>query len=109
MIAQFTDSASNTQEAVSASVTAQVRYVDPMLARSIDDTPNANLDIGRIFMMVDSNRSAGSAICNINGGEIDCPPRTQVSLDFGTSGTYEHQGHGDSGYLGSDDKQRSGE
>ena len=88
VVSQFTDSASNTKEVVSESIVAQVSYVEPMMAWFIDDTPNANLDIGRIFMMIDSNVLNASAICNINGGNINCPPRTLTSLDIDTSGTY---------------------
>ena len=48
----------------------------------IDNTPNVNLERSRIFMMVTSNRGDASATCTINGGDINCPPRTIVSLDF---------------------------
>ena len=88
IVSQFTDSASNTKEVASETLTAQVGYVEPMLAWWIDDTTNANLDIGRIFMMVDSNVLNASAICNINGGDISCPPRTLTSLDINPAGTY---------------------
>ena len=88
IVSQFTDSTSNTKEVVSEAVVDQVGYVEPMMAWFIDDTPNANLDIGRIFMMIDSNVLNASAICNINGGNINCPPRTLTSLDIDTSGTY---------------------
>ncbi len=82
VVAQFTDSANNTTEVVSESIRARSEYREPMLAWWIDDTPNASLSIGRIFMMVDSNTVQASAVCIINGGRINCPPRTLVSLDF---------------------------
>ena len=82
VVAQFTDSANNTTEVVSKSIRARAEYREPMLAWWIDDTPNANLSIRRIFMMTDSNKVQTSAVCIINGGRINCPPRTLVSLDF---------------------------
>ncbi|MDE2969236.1 MAG: fibronectin type III domain-containing protein [Chloroflexota bacterium] len=88
VIAEFTDSSSNVTEVVSRTVMGQTGYVEPMMVWWIDDTPNPNLDIGRIFMMVDTNYPAASAICTINGGNINCPPRTLVSLDFRETGVY---------------------
>ncbi|MDE2688448.1 MAG: fibronectin type III domain-containing protein [Chloroflexota bacterium] len=57
----------------------------------IDGTPNHNLPTSRIFMMVESNglSTETSAKCIINGGEINCPPRTLVSLDTVQGGAYD--------------------
>ena len=90
VVARFTDG-TDTIEVISAVATQQVGYVEPMLAWFIDDTPNVNLEIGRVFMMIESNRPA-SAICTINGGKINCPPRTLVSLDIDDTGTYNIKG-----------------
>ena len=64
----------------------------PLVGWFIDDTPNYNQQIGRTFMMVDSTHSLASAVCVIDGGRINCPPRTLVSLDVhnpgGTSSVY---------------------
>ena len=61
---------------------------EPLATWFIDDTPNANHVIGRVFMMADSNSGAASASCDINGGTINCPPRTLVSLDITRRGNY---------------------
>ncbi len=53
-----------------------------------DNTPNINLLIGRVFMMVNTNKRNSSAICDINGGTINCPPRTLISLDVYSGGRY---------------------
>ena len=60
----------------------------PLRIWFIDDTPNHNRLIGRVFMMVDGNYSNMSALCDINGGTINCPPRTLVSLDVVPQGRY---------------------
>ena len=65
----------------------------------IDDTPNTNHAIGRIFMMVDSNAANSSASCDINGGVINCPPRTLVSLDVVRRGNYRMTATATSGTL----------
>ena len=61
---------------------------EPFKAWWIDSTPTHNPTFGRIFMTVDTNYGNVSAICNINGGEINCPPRTLVSLDVVPGGIY---------------------
>ncbi|MYE54498.1 MAG: fibronectin type III domain-containing protein [Chloroflexi bacterium] len=66
--------------------------VEPFRAWFIDDTPNPNHLIGRVFMMIDSNLSTSSAVCFVNGGQINCPPRTLVSLDIEASGIYSMRG-----------------
>ena len=60
----------------------------------IDNTPSLNTAIGRFFMMVDSTQPSASALCTINGGNINCPPRTLVSLDITCGGTYVVTGRG---------------
>ena len=63
-------------------------WVEPPKVWFRDDTPNINLLIGRVFMMVNTNKRNSSAICDINGGTINCPPRTLISLDVRSDGRY---------------------
>ena len=62
--------------------------VDPFRVWFIDNTPQYNHTIGRVFMMVNTNYNNASATCDINGGSINCPPRTLVSLDVHSGGKY---------------------
>ena len=65
-----------------------VLWEEDLAAWFIDDTPNVNWGIGRVFMMVDTNAPNASAVCKINAGNINCPPRTLVSLDVYPGGSY---------------------
>ena len=67
-------------------------FYETIMSWFIDETPNANRRIGRIFMMVNANRAAASAVCAINRGEINCPPNTLVSLDLYPGGRYSVTG-----------------
>ena len=78
---------SKTGETTTTSPTAWSDYVEIVSTGQfrvwfIDNTPNPNPNIGtgRVFMMVDTNRANASATCFILGGQINCPPRTLVSL-----------------------------
>ena len=75
--------------------------VEEFAAWFIDGSPTHNVGLGRVFMMVDDNGptdirlndqgnlvSGTSATCVVNGGEINCPPRTLVSLDTSVGGVY---------------------
>ena len=61
---------------------------EPFMVWFIDNTPTPNFLTDRVFMMVDTNHGDSSAVCKINGGAINCPPRTLVSLDIIQGGTY---------------------
>ena len=65
----------------------------------IDDSPSLNQNIGRVFMTVDTNYPASSATCNINGGLINCPPNTLVSLTANPGGTYTLEAAGTVGSI----------
>lgn len=93
VISQFTNASNETTEVPSKLATRRVVWMEPMLGKWIDDTPNVNLGIGRFFLMADANRSGPSSTCYVNGGAINCPPRTLVSLDFVSSGTYVVSAH----------------
>ncbi|MCY3923592.1 MAG: fibronectin type III domain-containing protein, partial [Chloroflexi bacterium] len=88
----LTELVDNNDNTVKTSVASA--YTDPVVVRGepisiwwISNSPDYNRHIGRIFMMVDANHQSASAICSANAGEINCPPRTLVSLDVDT-GTY---------------------
>ena len=67
----------------------QTAMFEPLKAWFIDNTPNYNAALGRIFMMVDTSKANATAQCFINGGnQINCPPRTLVSLDTNPGGDY---------------------
>jgi azurin len=66
----------------------QTAMNEPLKAWFIDDTPNANFDLGRVFMFVEMNKQNASGVCYINSGAINCPPRTLVSLDIYAGGNY---------------------
>ena len=61
---------------------------DPFRAWFVGGTPTRNWSIQRLFLTVAVNASGASAKCTINGGFINCPPRTLVSLDTNTGGVY---------------------
>ena len=63
-------------------------WLEPPKVWFRDNTPNINLLIGRVFMMVNTNKRNAAAKCDINGGNINCPPRTLVSLDVRSDGKY---------------------
>ena len=89
LLAQYTDSASKTSLIASVTQNAgRLRYIEPLHAWWIDETPDVSFSFGRIFMTIDVNYGNASGICNINGGEINCVPRTLVSLDMDATGTY---------------------
>jgi len=73
---------------VNSAPTGQVRPVEDIQLWWIDDTPNNNPDIGRVFMMVDSNYgSASGVVCHVSGvSPVNCPPRTLTSLDSASVG-----------------------
>ncbi|MYC34939.1 MAG: fibronectin type III domain-containing protein, partial [Chloroflexi bacterium] len=80
-------------------------YTDPVVVREqdlsvwwYDGLPVYNRAIGRIFMLTDANRGDTSSVCNVNGGLINCPPRTQVSLNVSGGGTYNVTVTGTSGF-----------
>ena len=53
------------------------------------NTPNPNHVIGRFFMMSNSNDATSTATCYLGGaGDISCPPKTLVSLDFNPGGVH---------------------
>lgn len=60
-------------------------FFEPVQIWFIDDTPNPNTQFGRTFMTSGSNKGDTSGWCSLNSsgggaGEINCPPRTLVSL-----------------------------
>ncbi len=65
-----------------------VLHYEPFTAWWIDATPTLNSSIGRVFMSVNANYANASSICRANAGEINCPPRTLISLDVNPGGTY---------------------
>ena len=89
LLAQYTDSASETSLIASVTQNAgRLRYILPLHAWWIDDSPQASFVINRIFMTIDTSYGDASGKCNINGGEINCVPLTLVSLDMDATGTY---------------------
>ena len=89
VVTELVDSATPPNKTtVNSAPSEQVRPVDDLQGWWRDDTPNNNPVIGRTFMMVDSNHGASTAICYVNNGAINCPPRTLVSLDTHPGGTY---------------------
>lgn len=61
---------------------------EPFILWFIEGTPSINSNIRLFFMDVNSNRRGASATCYVNGGDINCPPRTLVSLSVNPGGTY---------------------
>ena len=89
LLAQYTDQSSETSLIASVTQSAgRLRYILPMHAWWIDDSPQASFSFGRIFMTIDVSHGNASGICNINGAQINCIPRALVSLDIVASGTY---------------------
>ena len=71
-----------THAASAATRLPQTAMHEPLKVWYIDDTPTYNSQFGRFFMMVDGNKSNISAKCFIaSNTQINCPPRTLVSLD----------------------------
>ena len=90
VLTELTDTNDSTVKTTAASAYTKpvvVRHED-LSAWYIDGAPNYNATIGRIFAFIDTNQSAASCVADINGGKINCPPRTLVSLDVGTGGTF---------------------
>ena len=90
VLTELTDTNDSTVKTTAASAYTKpvvVRHED-LSAWYIDGAPNYNASIGRIFAFIDINQSAASCVADINGGKINCPPRTLVSLNVGTGGTY---------------------
>ena len=90
VLTELTDTSDSTNKTTVAS-----NYTDPVVVRHEplslwwqDNTPSYNPNIGRIFLTGASNHISTSAICNINGALIDCPPGTLVSLSVSGGGTY---------------------
>ncbi len=54
---------------------------EPFMTWFIDDTPTMNFSTNRFFVKVDTNRGNAEGRCVLNGGTINCPPRTLVSFD----------------------------
>ena len=72
-------------------------HEEPLQVWWADDTPNYNSNLNRVFMTVSSNYSANtSATCYINGGAINCPPNTLVSLEVYPGGKYNIRATGTS-------------
>ena len=69
---------------------------EPMRVWFIEDTPTSNWNSERLFMSVNTNRedddgdntTGASAYCHVNGGGINCPPETLVSLEIYEGGIY---------------------
>ena len=43
----------------------------------------------RIFASINANHANASGACYVNGAEINCPPRTQISIHVARTGTYD--------------------
>ncbi len=80
VVAKLSDG-TNTSEEASEEQTVTT-WTEPLKAWFIDDTPNYNSALARIFMMIDSNKREASGNCYINSGVINCPPRTLVNLNY---------------------------
>ncbi len=78
----------NDNTATSQKTPVFVAQSEPLRVWFVDNTPNYNATFGRVFMMVDANKPNASAKCWINGGSINCPPRTLISLDVYPGGNY---------------------
>ena len=61
---------------------------EPLQVWFFDDTPQVNLNTNRMFLRVQTNKALAIGKCIINGGEINCPPKTLVSLDIHREGEY---------------------
>ena len=90
-------------EALCAKDISHVAVNEPHRTWLIDSTSSVNLSIGRVFIMVESNYASTSALCDINGGTINCPPRTLVSLNINPGGLYEVTA---TGYFGVNNDSR---
>jgi len=89
VVTEFTDGmAMPTLTEVNSLPSEQVRPVNDYQTWWMNITPNHNTAIGRAFMTIEANLNNASAVCHVNGGEINCPPRTLVSLDTVSSGIY---------------------
>ena len=64
---------------------------EPLQAWFIDGTPQVNLTIGRIFLTFQANKALARGICIINGGPINCPSGSLISLDINPGGDYTVQ------------------
>ena len=94
VLTQLTDNNDSTVKTTVAST-----YTKPVVVRHeavtawfIGDSPTYNPNINRIFMQINANHDAASGTCDINGGEINCPPRTLISLNTAVpaaGGTYK--------------------
>ena len=91
VLTELTDNNDSTVKTTVAST-----YTKPVVVRHedisawyIDGAPNFNNQIGRIFAFIDVNQEAASCVADINGGTINCPPRTLVSLNVGGAGTWK--------------------
>ena len=62
--------------------------VVPFKAWFTNNTPSPNFNVDRVFMQIDSSHPDASAECSINGGTINCPPTTLVSIDIKKDGKY---------------------
>ena len=63
-------------------------FHEPLRSWFVGGTPNPNTLAGRVFLEAAANKGDHSAKCYANG-EIDCPPRTLVSLDIFSGGKYK--------------------
>ena len=65
----------------------------PLLAWFDEDNTGFSPAISRIFLFFRVNRGTGaSGTCIVNGGEINCVPNTQVSLNVYAGGKYSIKG-----------------
>lgn len=71
---------SNTSDAWSVWAPAIRAWSEPTQMWFFDQTPHTNPVIDRAFAFVGSNKARLSAVCQIDGGSINCPPKTLVSL-----------------------------
>ncbi|MCY4518364.1 MAG: fibronectin type III domain-containing protein [Acidimicrobiaceae bacterium] len=77
---------SNTRDRWSVWAPAIRAWSEPTQFWFSETTPNNNPTIGRVFMWVEANKANASVNCFLRGpsftdAEINCPPRTLVSLD----------------------------
>ena len=54
----------------------------------VNNTPNPNPGLGRVFLMANADGAGVTVACFINAGQINCPPLTLVSLDIYSGGNY---------------------
>jgi hypothetical protein len=70
-----------TSDAWSVWAPAVLAWSEPTQIWWVENTPQYNSAINRVFMMVDSNKSNASAVCRLSAtSTINCPPQTLVSL-----------------------------